>query len=195
MRFYSFIAAAAVLSASLAAHADTLAMSTAGTAVLASTLYTGQAFTVTGTGSYADIAFNYYTAGLTPYALGTGYLFSSVYTGTPTGLSSSDPGYLGMAAASNGFYNFGSAVTLASGQQYFFYESAAIPAGAISGNSTYAGSFFFSQSSTSGYTSTTAANFDVTGTSTISATPEPSSFALLGTGVLGMAGVLRKRFA
>jgi hypothetical protein len=30
--------------------------------------------------------------------------------------------------------------------------------------------------------------------SLVAATPEPSSFALLGTGLLGVAGVVRKRF-
>ena len=41
---------------------------------------------------------------------------------------------------------------------------------------------------------TDAFTLDVT-SGTTAVTPEPSSFALLGTGLLGMAGVLRKRFA
>ena len=35
----------------------------------------------------------------------------------------------------------------------------------------------------------------ITGSPALSTTPEPSSFALLGTGLLGVAGVVRKRFA
>ena len=37
--------------------------------------------------------------------------------------------------------------------------------------------------------------YNYTAAAPVAVTPEPSSFALLGTGVLGMAGVLKRRFA
>jgi hypothetical protein len=177
------------------AFATTIAEVNTGTSTNAGAEFAGQSFTVVGAGSYDDITFNFFTFGQSPapYAIGTGYLFSQAYTGTPAGLSSSDAGFLGSAAASGGMYDFNSSVVLQAGQQYFFYEDTLIPADTISGNVVYSGgSFYFTSSSSSDYNATTSANFLVTGQA-FAATPEPSAFALLSTGILGLASVSRRR--
>jgi len=196
MRSYFFaLVAAAALSISLVAHAATLASDTAGPNVTGVSAYSGQSFTVAGTGTYDDITFNFYTSALAPYATGTGFLFSSAYSGTPNALSSSDPGYLGSASSSGGAYSFASSLDLTAGTQYFFYENGLIAAGAISGGAPLAGQGdAFALSATGDFLNTSqgGTNFLVTGSA---ATPEPSTFALLGTGLLGFAGVLRRRLA
>jgi hypothetical protein len=100
MRF-QIVVAAAVFAASLSAHASDIAGASGGTAT-AGANYQGQSFTVTGSGLFDDITFNYYSASdtSTPFAAGNGYLFAAPYTGTPGGLSSSDAGLLGMATSS-----------------------------------------------------------------------------------------------
>jgi hypothetical protein len=55
---------------------------------------------------------------------------------------------------------------------------------------TYSTDFTFFQST--GYSN---GSLTITGSPAVTVTPEPSSIALLGTGVLGVAGMLRKRFA
>jgi hypothetical protein len=83
-------------------------------------------------------------------------------------------------------------LTLTAGVEYYFYEDASIP-GDISGDLPYSGgSGYYTFDSTSGYTADQTVNFLVTGDA-VSPTPEPSSFVLLGTGLLGVAGALRRR--
>jgi hypothetical protein len=193
MRHYSVLVVAAALSISLMAHASTLASNSAGT-LTNNEGYFGQSFTVGGTGTFDDIVFNFDTSTLAPYAIGTGYLFSVAYTGLPTALSSSDPGYLGSASASGGTYSFASSLDLTAGTEYYFYENADIPAGAISGGNTITGgeNYYASVATGDFAAEGDSANFLVTGSA---ATPEPSTFALLGTGLFGLAGLLRRRLA
>ena len=191
MRLVSRLALLCLAAASVCARADVLSQATDGPFVNYAP-YIGQSFTAAGTGSYTHITFNFYTPGGTAFAAGTGYLFSAPYTGTPSGLNALDPNLLGTAAASGGTYDFGSSLTLIGGDTYYFYESAALPQGTITGDSTYPGHAYFTYSSGSTYSPDTSADFLVTGTP--AAAPEPSGLALLGTGVLGFAGVIRRRF-
>jgi hypothetical protein len=178
---------------SFAAHADTLSQNVDGTGLLPEAVYGGQSFTMGGNGTYSNISFNFYTAGMTPYAAGKGYLFSTMYTGSALNLGASDAGYLGETTASGGFYQFGPQVSLTAGQTYYFYENALLELGAISGaNEIAGGNFFYAQADGWNYTlHGLSANFTVKDGP--APAPEPSTFALLGTGLLSVAGVLRRR--
>jgi hypothetical protein len=186
----SLLVTAALFVGSLAAHASTIASVSGGTGI-GYDVYQGQSFTVAGTGTYDDIDFNFYDASNNPVAAGTGYLFSSVYGGTPGGLSTTTAGLLGTATSGGGEYTFAPTLTLQAGTTYYFYENAVITdSGGNAGPNAY---FTFSSTSDYGGNALGSSNFLVTGQPT-SVTPEPSSFVLLGTGVLGLAGVMRRRF-
>jgi hypothetical protein len=69
----------------------------------------------------------------------------------------------------------------------------------VSGNITGIGTSFTSASLLFDFGDTSpqigqTATFDITFGSPTSATPEPSAFVLLGTGLLGIAGAMRRRF-
>ncbi len=193
--------AAALLGASVSsARADIVASNTAGTFLLPFSSYTGQSFTTTTATAQNNIRFNYFLDlnVTTPLALGTGFLFSSAYTGTPADLadlSSATPGFLGQADAAGGFYTFDSSLTLAPGTQYFFYENLPIDQFGRSGgpgptgNIVYAGGvafFTFPNSPNSNFVPDPngfSGNFLVTGSSV----PDGGASALLlGLGVAAL---------
>jgi hypothetical protein len=175
--------------------AATLAQNLGGSQSSVLEFFWGQSFTVGGSGSYDDVALNLYDSAGAPYALGTGFLLTSAYAGTPSALSSATAGYVGSTDASGNFYTFSPSLTLAAGTTYYFYENAAL--GSITGDNTYGSNAFYdSSAANSGYLSgaPSSINFTVTGDQ-IAATPEPSSLLLLGTGALSLCGVIRRKLA
>jgi hypothetical protein len=171
--------------------AVTIASNTSGTTSSFVGYDWGQSFTPVAGGPFDNIVFNLYSSTGAPDAAGTGFLLSSAYSGTPSALSSSTPGFLGSATASGGFYTFAPSLTLLSGTEYFFYENA--PLGSILGVNLYAGNAYYYSLDNSAFFSGApySINFTVTGTATV--TPEPSSLLLLGSGMLGLIGTARRK--
>ena len=185
-------------SATLNAHASTLDSHTGGTSATGTNDFIGESFLVSGTGLYNNIIFSFLTPTNTPYASGTGYLFSSAYTGTASGLSTATTNLLGAASSGAGAYSFASNLALTAGDTYYFYEDFQFPAGQVYGSSGAGSDNFFVTDSSAGTFIDTGniLDFTVQGTpTTTSVTPEPSSFVLLGTGVLSIVGVLKRRYA
>ena len=157
-----------------------------------SNAFVGQSFTVVGAGSFTNIGFNFFTnvTTPTPYAVGTGFLLSSPFVGSPSALNNLIPGFLGQANASGGFYNFGPSLSLVAGTQYYLYENAPIPARSLILNDDgYSGSFYIATAvgNTFQNTGTTLdAAFRVTGDAV--STPDGGSTALML--ALGMIGML-----
>ena len=145
----------------------------------------------------SNIVFNFFSnasPATTPYAIGTGFLLSMEYLGSPNGLSSATPGYLGQAAASGGFYTFNSSLTLAPATQYYFYESAGVNSG-ISFGGVYAGGHLYNSGGVNDpYNAgdTQSTNFQVTGIPTTNGVPDGGSTWILL--LLGLTGVLGLRF-
>lgn len=181
MRLSLFVAAG-LLTASLAAHADGT-----GTSV------TGGLFFAGGTTNYFDPANGFVPAGFgnsagTTTTIGPGVEFGfmdtvntdtadftgSTLTVNDVDLSTAAPFEMTFTdAAFTGFTQTGGA---AAGYSFSF-----------SGDTL---DVFYAGSATPG---TFTGNFDYSTATPTSATPEPSSIALLGSGALGLAGVIRRR--
>src|SRR6266481_670786 len=80
------------LLASVSLRADTIAEYIGGTVVNQNTDFIGQSFTTTPAGVFNNIAFNFFsqsmTSSMSPFAVGSGFLFSMPYTGPASDLSS-----------------------------------------------------------------------------------------------------------
>jgi hypothetical protein len=174
-------------------RADTIAQNTGGFNNSSSGIYWGQSFTTVTSGPESNIAFNLFSdvPATTPYALGTGFLLSMAYTGTPSSLSSATPGFLGQANASGGFYTFNPSLTLLPNTQYFFYENAVL--GSISGNNLYLGGHYYSSHSDSDgfFGASNSINFRVTG-SPAGVPDAGTTFSLLSFALLGVVALRRK---
>ena len=124
-------------------RANTIAENTGGDQFSYGGFYWGQSFTTVTLSPVSNIAVNLFSdvPSTTPYALGTGFLLSMAYTGTPSSLSSATPGFVDQATASGGFYTFNSSLTLLPNTQYFFYENA--PLDPMPGGNHYAGGHYY----------------------------------------------------
>lgn len=181
----------------LAAHADTVAQNIGSTSLNNFDEYFGQSFTVATSGPVTNIKFSFLNGLTATYAIGNAFLLSSAYTGMPTDLSISTPGFLGEATASGNQYTFAPSLTLQPGTQYFLYENALIPQGSITGGNTILGGEGFS----TGFSTYTASgnfapfilpigassSFLVTGTP--ATVPEASSLLPMAVGLMALSSL------
>ncbi len=212
MRLRSIVAAVTVVSASLAAHADTLLLGSYGTGS-------------TAPGGVANTSVTYGAARGTTYNIPTGNVWSGpvsnsswvsfnpntypggslqapdgtyVYQTTFTGTDFSSGSITILADDTSSIYLNRNLITLGATADPTGHCTVGVPNCLTATTYTLPGSDFVDGLNTltfdvsQDFHYATGLDFDATVQTGV--TPEPSSFLLLGTGLLGAAGVLKKRF-
>lgn len=146
----------------------------------------GQSLTTPSGGSGWDqITFNFYhnETGAS-YAIGTLYLLSQAYAGTPQDLSPQTVGYIASATGDGSSYSFAPTIVLEPDTQYFFFADLGLPSGNSTNISSEFGGTFSggdSYGSANGNSNFTVRPFDIafslSGIS-VSPIPEPATACL-----------------
>jgi len=163
----------------LSMQAATIVQNTGGANGLGPQFY-GQPFTTPSGGPWFNITFSFFQdSGTITAANGTAYIFSSLYGGTPSGLSAAS--FLAAGPAIFGVsYNFAPSFTLQPNTQYFLYEDTALLLDVgTTGSRSNAGS----PSTAFGALCCASTNFRVSG----DPVPEPSTSLLLGVALAALA--------
>ncbi|MGB7556743.1 MAG: PEP-CTERM sorting domain-containing protein [Candidatus Korobacteraceae bacterium] len=161
-------------------------------------------FVDTTSGSATTLNFGEWTLGGAPttvqWAIGT-----SSFGGTLSGPTAVTSTFLGTNAFGYGIYNTQVAISgsLTAGNTYYLTLSGANDAGGSQfdgwddNESPVASCYFENPNGSGGCPTTESEAFTISGgtTTTGGTTPEPSSIMLLGSGILGLAGVLRRKLS
>ncbi len=167
-------------------------------------------FVSAATGNATTANFGEWTLGGAPttvqWALGT-----SSFGGSLSGPTAVTSTFLGTNGFGYGIYNTQVSISgaMTAGNTYYLTLSGANDAGGSQfdgwddNESTLASCYFENGSGSGGCPTTESESFTITGSTTTTSTtsttggttPEPSSIMLLGSGVLGLAGVLRRKLS
>jgi hypothetical protein len=153
----------------------------------------GESFTTPGGGPWNSLSFNFYSnsPATTPAAVGTAFLLSMAYAGTPAALSNATPGFIASSTSNAGhIYSFDSAVTLQPNTEYWIFSNTAFTV-AVTGSIT-AGSPAQSQYTGDPFVNfpSQILNFALSGA--VVAAPEPSTWALTGAALCGLVFFARR---
>ncbi len=162
-------------------------------------------FVTTAGGFATNLNFGEWTLGGTPtvvsWALGTSSFGSDIASGDGAATST----FLGTNSFGYGIYDTQISIfgELAAGNTYYLTLSGANDAGGSQfdawddNESPNASCYFENPNGSGGCPTTESESFTIIaeGTTTGSTTPEPSGILLLGSGVLGLAGILRRRLS
>jgi hypothetical protein len=183
-----------------AARADIITENLGGTATFATGSYFGQSLVTPAGGPWHNLTFNFFSnaPATTPTAVGTAFLLSQEYLGTPANLSTSTPGFL---AASTGIvagqYTFAPGVTVLPNTTYWVYENAAL-GGITGGNFSGTDQYYYAPSGSDNFRIpdfNINVNYRLSGDVVTSAVPAPPALVLagLGAGCVATKRLLRRR--
>lgn len=188
------------LSAITPSGAATIAQNYNGTNIPGgSNYFLGQSFTVEGAGQFNNVELSFYTGygASIPYADGALFLYASPFAGTVSQLGTGS-NFLGSTVGANRAFSFGTSLVLTGGTKYYAYLNDVSPSTQFGGGNPYAGGEGIQADSGTGYRFNALPSLDLRfgaggSPTTLSAVPEPASWAMLLVGFGAIGGALRSR--